>query len=95
MAPTVIVRVAVPEITGGRFAPVAAADTAIENAGRDAIAEPSLTEMVIPDADPTSEAAGVPDKRPVAVEKVAHMGLPTMANVSEPTSGSVAVGWNV
>lgn len=83
---------AAPEMTGGRFAPPAAAETVIANAGREVVIDPSLTEMMIPDVVPTSDAVGVPDSRPLDVEKVAHAGRPTIEKVSVLPSGSVAVG---
>ena len=49
--------------------------TLIANAGRDALAEPSLTLITMFEYEPTSAAAGVPESRPVDVEKLAQAGL--------------------
>src|SRR5215831_3695872 len=80
----------VPEIVGGRFGCV----TAIENAGSDVLAVPSLTLITMLEKVPA--AVGVPLSCPVLVLNVAHDGLPAMLNVSAvPVSGSLAVGVNV
>ncbi len=41
---------------------------------------------------PTSEAAGVPERRPVAVLNVAHAGLFWIVNASVSPSASAALG---
>lgn len=53
--------------------PVVAALTTIEKAGREALAVPSETEMVMFEKVPAE--VGAPVKLPVAVLKVAHEGL--------------------
>src|SRR6185369_10465102 len=70
----------VPLIVGGRF--VVGAVTLMANAGRAALALPSLTLMTIPVVVPTFAAAGVPVRAPVAVLNCAHDGLFTIVNVS-------------
>ncbi len=62
-------------------------------AGRDALKVPSDTLITIPAVAPTSALAGVPLKAPVAVLKVAHVGLFAMLKLSVvPESTSAAVG---
>ena len=51
-----------------------AASTVSENAGSAVLAWPSLTEIVMPDAVPTSAAVGVPERRPVELSKLAQAG---------------------
>ena len=51
------------------------------NAGREIGVIPSVTEMTIPDVVPTLAAVGVPLSWPVAVLKVAHVGLLIIENV--------------
>jgi hypothetical protein len=58
-----------------------AAVTVRLNAGREAVVTPSVTEMTIPEVVPTLAVAGVPLSWPVAVLKVAHVGLLTIENV--------------
>src|SRR5438045_8711624 len=72
--------------------PVATATTVTLNAARDVCTVPSLTEMTMFDAVPTSPAPGVPVSRPVVVENVAHEGLPAMLKVSVLPSASPADG---
>jgi hypothetical protein len=80
----------VPEIVGGRFGCV----TAIENAGSDAVACPSLTLIAMLANVPA--AVGVPDSCPVLPLNVAQAGRLVILNVSVvPVSGSLAVGVNV
>jgi hypothetical protein len=77
----------VPLIVGG-------AETVIENAGSDALAVPSLTEIVMFENVPTSVLAGVPVRAPVVVLNAAQLGLPVIENVSVPFRGLAAVGRN-
>ncbi len=64
-----------------------AADTAIENAGSDILVTPLLALITIFEC--VIALVGVPLKRPVAVENVAHEGILTIANEVAP----VAEGW--
>jgi hypothetical protein len=68
--------------------------TAIVNAASDTVVVPSLTRIVTFAYEPTFEALGVPDKRPVVVLNAAHDGLFAMLNVSALPFGSLAVGVN-
>ena len=70
-----------------------AASTVMANAGSEAVACPSLTEMTMFEVCPTLADPGVPRSSPVAVLNVAHAGRLTMANVRLWPSGSVATGW--
>src|SRR5690606_27292808 len=81
----------VPEIVGARFC-AAAAVTVIENAGRDAVALPSLTVMRMFECVPTCPGPGVPARRPVDGVNVSQPGRFTMLNDSESPSGSLADG---
>jgi hypothetical protein len=72
----------------------AAAATLIAKAGSDALRDPSLTLITIPESVPTSAAAGVPLNWPVAVLNAAHDGLPTMEKTSFAPDESEAAGWN-
>jgi hypothetical protein len=69
--------------------------TAIENAGSEAVAVPSLTAITMLLKTPVVPAGGVPLNRPIDVSKVAQLGLPETANVSVLPSASLAVGTNV
>src|SRR5258706_4307152 len=69
-----------PLIVGARF--VVGAVTVIENAGNDAVAEPSLTEITMPLNVAFVPAGGVPESFPVAVLNEAQLGSPLTANVS-------------
>ncbi len=82
-----------PLIVGGRFVRVGAV-TVIVNAGRDEVARPSLTEIVMSANVPTF-ALGVPLSLPSVALKVAHAGGLLIENVSGSSSGSLAVGVNV
>ena len=73
---------------------LAAEVTVIPKDGSDADPEPSLTLMTIPVEVPTSVAAGVPLRLPLAGLKVAHEGLPVIEKASVPPLGLEAVGWN-
>ena len=73
--------------------PVAACSTDSENAGSDADAVPSDTEMMMFENVAMSVSAGVPDRRPVVVLNVAQAGRFWMLNVSVLPSGSLALGW--
>ncbi len=61
----------VPEMVGARFA---CAITWIVNEGSDAVAVPSVTEIVMRAEVPTLAAVGVPDRRPVVALNVAQLG---------------------
>jgi hypothetical protein len=87
-----------PEIVGGVFAGgvAGAAVTAIVKAARDALDFPSLTLIVTGALDlPASPAAGVPESKPDAGSKVAHVGLLVISNVRGSPSASEALGWNL
>ena len=86
--PTVTEVAGVPLMVG---APLLAA-TEIANAGSDALAAPSVTEITIFEVLPTLAAAGVPLSRPVDVLKLAHDGLLVIENVRAWPSGSDALG---
>ena len=58
----------------------------------EAVCDPSLTLITIGPEVPTLAAAGVPLSRPLAVLKLAHDGLPVMANVSVLPLASEALG---
>src|SRR5262245_41457992 len=75
--------------------PVEACATVIVNAGSDALALPSLTEMTTFEYVPAWAAVGVPVSRPVLVLNDAHAGLFAIEYVSVSLSGSAPVGWNV
>jgi len=77
-----------PEIVGGALA----APTAIENAGRVAVAVPSLTLIEMLSNVPTCAALGVPWSAPVFALNVAHAGRFAIVNVNALPSASVAVG---
>ena len=72
--------------------PDATCATVIENDGRSVVATPSDTAMTMPEYVPTPAAVGVPESRPVVVEKLAQLGLLCMLNASVLPSGSDAVG---
>jgi hypothetical protein len=69
-----------------------AALTAIANAASDAEDVPSLTEMVMPEKEPTLLEAGVPVSAPVVVLKLAQAGLLVIEKVSVLPLGSVVLG---
>jgi hypothetical protein len=75
-------------MVGERLAPC----TVMVKGGRDALKDPSDTEIVIPEEVPA--LPGVPDRRPEAASKLAQAGLPAIENVSLSPSGSEAAGWN-
>jgi hypothetical protein len=66
----------------------------IVNAGKAALALPSLTLMTMSENTAFAPDAAVPVSAPVCGSKVAHDGLPAIENVSESSSGSAAVGTN-
>jgi hypothetical protein len=66
----------------------------IVNAGSEALPDPSLTLITMPEEVPTFAAVGVPLSKPEAVLKVAHEGWPVMEKVSLAPPGSEALGWN-
>jgi hypothetical protein len=68
--------------------------TVIANAGREAVARPSLTRMTIFEYVPTLAAVGVPLRSPVDAVNVAHVGRFVMLYVSLSPSGSEPVGLN-
>ena len=67
----------------------------IANAGSDAVAVPSLTEITMLPVPPVVPTGGVPLSRPVVVSNTAQLGRPVIANVSTLPSGSLAVGTKV
>ena len=77
----------VPEIAGP-------AVTVMENAGSEALDEPSATLITMPVYVPTFAAVGVPASWPVVPSKVAHDGFPVIEKVSAPPAASAAPGWN-
>ena len=68
--------------------------TVIENAGNDAVAAPSLTEITMPANAPVVPVGGVPESRPVVVLNDAQPGIPVTPKVSVLPSASLAVGTN-
>ena len=68
------------------------AATVMENAGSDAVALPSLTEITIPEYTPTFAVCGVPESCPVVVLKAAQLGLLAIAKLSAVPLGWVALG---
>ena len=66
--------------------------TAIANGLSAVLIAPSLTEIEMFEYVPTSEAEGVPERRPVAVLNVAHAGLFWIVNASVSPSASAALG---
>ena len=74
--------------------PVASATTWMLNAGKLAVAEPSLTLIVTFEYVPTCAAVGVPLIRPVLELNVAQPGKLATLNVSGLPSASVALGVN-
>lgn len=81
----------VPEIAGARF-PVAF--TVIEKVGTDALRDPSLAVITMPDVVPACALVGVPESLPVEVLKLAQEGLFLIEKVMPWPSGSEATGWN-
>ena len=69
--------------------------TVIENAGSDALLDPSLALITIPGSVPTLLAAGVPDSWPVVVLKLAQDGLAAIEKVSFAPPASLALGRNI
>src|SRR5690606_10245179 len=90
-SPTVADDEGAPEIVGARFSG-AAAVTVIENAGRDAVALPSLTVIRMFECVPTCPAPGMPSSWPVDGVNDSHAGRFTMLNDSESPSASLADG---
>ncbi len=86
--PAVAMVAGVPEMVGG----LAGAETVIEKAGSEALAEPSLTEITILEKVPTLAVVGVPESWPVAVLKLAHAGRSEIEKVSLSPLGPLAVG---
>ena len=72
--------------------PLAVCVTAIAKAGKETLVVPSLTPMVMFVYVPTSAAAGVPDNSPVALLKVAQLGVFFTLKVSAAPLGSVVAG---
>ena len=64
-----------PLMVGAWFVDVAAV-TVMVNAGSEAVALPSVTEITMPGYVPTCNAAGVPESWPLVVLNVAQAGLP-------------------
>ena len=71
---------------------MATALTTMLKVGRETVAVPSLTLILMPENVPV--AVGVPVRRPVLLLKEAHAGLPTMLKVRVLPSASLAEGWN-
>ena len=71
-----------------------AAFTVIANAGREALATPSLALITMPEFIPMFAAAGVPLSCPVEMLKFAHEGWLVIENVRPLPAGSLAVGVN-
>jgi hypothetical protein len=90
--PCLAVVAGVPEIVGARL--LVATVTAIANAGSEAVAVPSLTEITMLPKVPDVPAGGVPASLPKLVSNVAQAGRPVIENVNESPSGSPAVGTN-
>ena len=72
--------------------PLAICVTAIAKAGKETLVVPSLTPMVMFEYVPTSAAVGVPDNSPVALLKVAQLGVFFALKVSAAPLGSVVAG---
>ncbi len=70
------------------------ATTAIENAGSDALACPSLTLITILPKVPIELLGAVPVRRPLDALKEAHAGSPVIENVRLSPLGPDAEGWN-
>ena len=68
--------------------------TAMLNAASAAEAAPSVTAIVIGPCEPTSPAAGVPERRPVTVSNEAQDGVPVIEKTRVCPSGSAACGTN-
>src|SRR5487761_197834 len=91
--PAVTLAAGEPEIVGEPE--VALEVTLTENAAKEALLVPSLTEMPIFEYVPTFELLGVPLSWPVEVLKVSLLGMLVIEKVSVPPLGSVVVGVNV
>jgi len=85
--PATTVVTGVPEIVGGVFG---RGDTLIENAGKEVLTVPSFTAMTILEC--VAAVVGVPLKRPVELENVAHAGAFEIVKLSVLPSASEAVG---
>jgi len=89
-----------PLMDGGELAPGGGAGSAGSvalwtvkvNAGSDATAIPSDTEIITVDVGPMFAAEGVPDTMPVCLSIVAQVGRPEALKVSVSPSRSVAWG---
>src|SRR5258708_170598 len=68
--------------------------TVMENAGSEALAVPSLTEMTMLEVVPALAAAGVPLSLPVEVLNVAHEGPLLIENVKAAPLPPAALGVN-
>jgi hypothetical protein len=69
--------------------------TVIANAGSETVDVPSLTVMRMLENVPSCEAVGVPERRPVVVLNVAHVGRFCTPKVSVLPSASEALGMKV
>jgi hypothetical protein len=69
--------------------------TLIENAGSETLVMPSLTPMMMFAYVPAEVLAGVPDRVPVLVLKLAQAGMFVTLNVNLSPSESLAVGVKV
>ena len=69
--------------------------TVIENAGSDALDDPSLTLITMPGSVPTLPAVGIPDSCPVPLLKFAHEGLAAIEKLSFAPLAALALGRNI
>jgi hypothetical protein len=83
----------VPEIVGGVL--VTGLVTLMENAAKEALAEPSDTVMTMFEYVPALVVAGVPASCPVLALKLAQVGLLEIENVRVVSRGAVVVGVNL
>jgi len=68
------------------------ASTVIVKAASEALEVPLLALIMMFESVPTCATVGVPDSSPVAVLKVAQLGMWAIENVRALEAGSVAVG---
>jgi hypothetical protein len=69
--------------------------TVIENAGSDALLDPSLTLITIPGSVPTLPVPGIPESCPVALSNAAQVGLAAIEKVNLAPLASLALGRNM
>ena len=67
----------------------------MRNVGNATVAWPSLTRIVMFEYVCTCAVPGVPDRRPVVVEKVAQVGRFVIEKLSVSPLASAAVGWKL